>query len=180
MFKFHKISLLTVLFINTLASGVNISYHSTFIPSELGNIKLYHNGNGFVIHKEREEIEVKSYDMDPVLRNITQQKLNVLMHSGYISVRKVGDDYALRFNVRGLGGGPVGAVVCATAAKGAVDATAEGIYMGVGWIASWWGGVPASIFAYNTAKAAGCGVQAVVAKTAAVGAGIWGGTWLPF
>lgn len=90
------------------------------VASKLGNIALKYDKDIFNVIKNNEAIQVKSYDVDPVLRNIKKDHLKKLLSGGYLKVSQFDNgDYKLSAHARGLGGGWLLAKIFYTVTKGA-------------------------------------------------------------
>ncbi len=81
-----------------------------FVPNELGQLSVIHNGREFfVVDSEKVRSEVSPVNLSKELRGISAESLKKVLAFGYLKVSKIGEDYAVRFNERLPGGGPFGA-----------------------------------------------------------------------
>lgn len=100
--------LILLLLIATTISSAEIFRVKFLASSELQQLGLFHDGSGFYIERDSERIDIKSYFVDPIIRNITQKQLNFFLDKGYISIKQIAyNEFILRANIRGLGGGPI-------------------------------------------------------------------------
>lgn len=103
--------LLSLSLISTLINA-NFTRVSSFHAPSNEQIELYHNENGFHIACEGETKPVQNCWVDPVLRNISNEKLHLFQQAGYIIATKMTDgEFNLKARVRGNGGGIGGANV---------------------------------------------------------------------
>jgi hypothetical protein len=132
--KKSLIALFFILLFNNMHAidSMVIPNEAVFIPSKLGALQLLHQSQGFMIKNGNNYVAVQKHDMDQSLREMNFRKLNAMIESGYISVNQFSDgSYGLKYNVRGPGGGPIGAVVCAAGAKAGVHIAAQCVYYGI-------------------------------------------------
>ena len=174
---------------NAMQAMKLLSPNTVFIPSRLGKTKLYYDKGTFKILQKENLHTIKSYDLDPLLRNISDKKLEVLLQHGYIDVSQFDNgDFSLRTKIRGLGGGPATAAalywitktVCygtalagagtAVVTTGGTIAVAGSALVGIGLGASAGAGAVAGVIAST-----GLGTEAALATTAVVsGMGVAG------
>ena len=101
---------IALLLLNSLviAGEVQTQHSPVFIPQHLGKIGLGYENGKFHIEKKGKRIEVKNYDVDPMLRKMNQEQLSKFLAVGSIAVNRMGNkDYTLKAKVRGDGGGPI-------------------------------------------------------------------------
>ncbi|MGC2310257.1 MAG: hypothetical protein WA432_01390 [Candidatus Babeliaceae bacterium] len=76
------------------------------------DISLFYDAESFYVEKDSALKKIENYRVDPKLRKISPQNLYVLLENGYLSLKELSDgNYALNGNVRGIGGGPVTAII---------------------------------------------------------------------
>lgn len=80
--------------------------------SELEEAQLfYENHNFYVIHNTI-KTRIKLHDTDAELRAISKKKLKAFLKCGYLRLKQFDNgEYKVYANVRGVGGGPIGAGV---------------------------------------------------------------------
>jgi hypothetical protein len=79
-----------------------------FVPQKLGSVQLFKTDEGFEIVKDGESIKVKSYDVDPVLKNLNQDNVEEFGKVGSILVNKFDNgEYSLKAKAKIKGGGPL-------------------------------------------------------------------------
>jgi len=101
-------------------SGLNIPRTSVFIPSKIGDVALTFNKDHFSVSRNGQHHKVKSYDVDPALRNLKVAGLTAfLKQDGRLSLSKRGDDYAVKMTSGLKGGGPVTGAVAGMVVRGA-------------------------------------------------------------
>ena len=89
-------------------SGQEIIIDSPFVPHQLGKLGVMYKGREFfVIDSHGAEHPIARGDLCKELRGISPEHLEKMLVVGYISVRKIGEDYGLRFDGRLRGGGPI-------------------------------------------------------------------------
>ncbi|MCX7342525.1 MAG: hypothetical protein NT128_00015, partial [Proteobacteria bacterium] len=89
----------------------NIPAQNMFVPKSLGTIAIAYKGKEFYVINDKGEFLVQRYNLSKELREIDNEKLKKFISSGYLSLKKVGDEYAITHNFRLLGGGPVSGAV---------------------------------------------------------------------
>lgn len=111
-----KLFFLTLLPILSVV-GVNenfVKLDNVITSSEIGNITVYHKAQKFYVEKNDHHHEVKQYDVDKKIRAFTPEQLMQFKKIGYFHLKQMNNgDYSLSAHARGLGGGPVSAVVAA-------------------------------------------------------------------
>lgn len=110
--------ILALLFItsNMMCETIKIKF---FSRSELQKLGFYHDENGFHIVQDDQIIDIPVYQVDKLVRNINQEQIKAFLDKGYLSITQTDhNEFVIRANVRGLGGGPYTAslVYCATKA----------------------------------------------------------------
>jgi hypothetical protein len=79
---------------------------SLFVPSRLGKLIITHDDQKFsVIDSKGLKSDIQRADLDKDLRDVSSETLKKMTDVGYLSINERGTDYALKYNVRGLGGG---------------------------------------------------------------------------
>ena len=112
--------------------------------------------------------------VDKTLRDIPADKLEKAMQYIDIHVVPMNDgEYALHANVRGLGGGPIGASVGATIGAGATIFVFNGFYGAVGVGATAVAGPIIGTAVAGTVRAFCLPAQVAATKIAALCCGIW-------
>lgn len=98
---------------------------SVFVPQAFGKLSVIHDRNRFSIVEPTGQIKtIERYNLDKDLRVMSQEQLKNFCTQGYLSVKKIGNDYSLESRGRLLGGGPflalatglgvaIGGVACA-------------------------------------------------------------------
>ncbi len=100
--------LLSLLLFPLAAMGMQIEQHQISAPSALGVFKLLRTEDGFSVLKNNVEHEVKSHDIDPVLKKLTRDQLVTVLAGTRIRVTQFdNEDYKLAL-AGGLKGGGVG------------------------------------------------------------------------
>lgn len=90
------------------AEDFEVDDRSLFVPTRLGKISVIHNEEGFYIQKNNIRHEVKNYWLDPSLRDASSERLGAFLKHGYLSVNQLDDEeFTIKAQARGLGGGPV-------------------------------------------------------------------------
>ena len=78
---------------------------SLFVPSRLGKLIITHDDQKFsVIDSKGLKSDIQRADLDKDLRDVSSETLKKMTDVGYLSINERGTDYALKYNVRGLGG----------------------------------------------------------------------------
>lgn len=97
--------------------------HANYLVSTaeaFGNISLEHENKGFfVVDSNQLKTPISPINLSKELRGISTDELRKALDVGYLSLRKIGDEYALRFNVRMKGGGLGFAIFTYVATTGA-------------------------------------------------------------
>jgi hypothetical protein len=106
---------------------------SVRVPERLGELDVYHSSKGFYIRKDDKKKEIKRYNMDPMLRDITKKQLTGFLANGYLAVNKTEDgQYLLKAKQRLNGGGPIGAAIGVFLGKAAVSVVGHGTIFLIG------------------------------------------------
>lgn len=72
----------------------------------MGNISLEHEGKEFfIVDGNQLKTPISPINLSTELRGISTDELRKALDVGDLTLRKIGDEYALRFNVRMKGGG---------------------------------------------------------------------------
>ena len=127
---------------------------------------LYHDSEGFHFFHEGEKYDIQNCFVDPILRKVTAeqfQKLSEVSH--FRLVRMSNGEYALKNDVRGLGGGPALGAIFYLGTKGLLYAGVIGAVGGAAFSVGWMGA--ATGIALPTAGPLGASLAAS-ATTAAV------------
>jgi hypothetical protein len=110
-----RLLLLLFVSVNAVAQELGIvdcTKLPVMVPERLGSVELYHNNEGFHVVHKNEYRQIKPHFMDKELRKINKHQLAGLLAHGYLSLNQMSDnEFSLEANVRGLGGGGVGATV---------------------------------------------------------------------
>ena len=94
-----------------LNQRTRISQDSLFVPQALGSLSVMHDGREFsVIHPDGSQSAIQRAYLTKELRGVSSVVVQKMSDVGYFSLSKGGSDYALRFDGRLRGGGPLGAV----------------------------------------------------------------------
>ena len=100
-----------------------ISDSNVFAPSCLGKLTVTYDGHDFSVTSSKGLKSLQRADLSKDLRGISTETLQKMMEVGYLSITKTGEDYAMNFKGRLLGGGLLGAIgvyVGTTVAGGAM------------------------------------------------------------
>lgn len=147
------LSLLTVIFCNCLGM----------------QRQVIHDDNGFKVLDANQLHQVKSYDVDPMLRKMHAHQLRAfIQQGGKIRASKLNNgDYVLRAHVPGLGGGPIFGAITAFVTFTVTGVAAAGTLVGVTIVTG--GNVAAGVVAGAAVGKAGCELStaATLAATAA-------------
>lgn len=108
--------------------------NSVFIPQRLGQVELYHDDNGFSIHKDSKLFPIPSCFIDKELRGISKKDLaRLIATNAYLAINEIGqNEYSLKLNRRLLGGGIFGATIGAFLGKAAVSVIGHGTIFLIG------------------------------------------------
>ncbi len=102
-----KILLLLICSLSAFASELVVK-GGGLASHKLGNIDLIRTDKGYEILKANKRIQVKDYDIDPLLKKLDKKKLATFFSEGhgYTEVSQLSNgDYKVRAHVRGQGGG---------------------------------------------------------------------------
>jgi len=90
-FSLLKIPLLIcAIFITSLtAKSIEVEKNNLFVPSRLGEIKLFHDENGFYILKNDEIHDIQNCFVDKELRNISNNKLAKFLGQGDSEIQRL-------------------------------------------------------------------------------------------
>ena len=103
--------------VSSLAIGMEIKRPSLMAASKLGNIRLFHKDNGFVVERDGEKKNIQSCWVSPIIRGTSPDRLRkFLVADGYLRLNELKDangsiDYKLDACGRLNGGGFVLAAV---------------------------------------------------------------------
>lgn len=91
------------------SSVLCINRPSFFAPSDLGEVKLFYDADGFHVVHNGIRHDVANYWLEKPLRNITRECLEAFLEYGYIIVSQLDSgEFTLKTKVRGFGGGAIG------------------------------------------------------------------------
>lgn len=84
-----------------------------YSSKELQKLGLFLDKKGYHVQKDEDVIDIPTYNIEPMLRSVSQYQLEKFLEAGYVTLIQVDEnEYVIKGNVRGLGGGPVtGAVL---------------------------------------------------------------------
>lgn len=89
-------------------SEITVPKSNLFVPHELGKLNVMYNGHEFaVIDEQKSRFPIQTGDLSKDLQGISSEHLQKAFRIGFLTVRKIGEDYAIRFNGRIAGGGPI-------------------------------------------------------------------------
>jgi len=149
--------------LSTFAVGMEIERPSLMAAAKLGNIRVFHKDNKFVVERDGKEKNIQPCFVSPIIRNANSDLLRKFLGAGYLRLNELKGangsiDYKLDACGRLNGGGPwFGFVV----ALGGTLATAAAT-VGVAIAAAPGGPVAVGAAAYGTAV----GGMALTAKAA--------------
>ncbi|MCX5925173.1 MAG: hypothetical protein NT124_02660 [Candidatus Dependentiae bacterium] len=104
------LSLCTVMTSYSESDLLKIKRSSVLASSQLGNVSLFHNKNGFTVQSNDELRQIQRYDVDPQLRDVTTEQLAAFVkQDGRLIVHKIGNDYGVKMGGNLKGGGIIGA-----------------------------------------------------------------------
>lgn len=84
-----------------------------YSAEELQKLGLYLDSKGYHVQKDEDVIDIPTYNIEPMLRSASKYQLKKFLEAGYVTLIQIDEnEYVLKGNVRGLGGGPItGAVL---------------------------------------------------------------------
>lgn len=84
-----------------------------YAKEELQKLGLYFDKKGYHVQTESDVIDIPTYNIEPMLREVSKYQLEKFLEAGYVTLIQVDDnEFVIKGNVRGLGGGPItGAVL---------------------------------------------------------------------
>jgi len=91
--------------------GTEIPRENLFLPSALGNLKVSYSNKEFYVSDNKRTLQVQRPDLSKELRGISEKDLKGFLSAGYLSVKKMDDDYAIDARFRLRGGGPLTGVL---------------------------------------------------------------------
>lgn len=151
-----------------LENALKIKDSSIQASHRLGKVELYYDNDGFHLLKDGKEHLIKKYYLDPALHKMSCKHLKAFQDAGYFSVNEIGnDEFSIRVQVRGLGGGPVTGAALYWLTKTLCYGTA---LAGVGTAIAVTGGGAAGVVAGGCLAASGAAVTGS-ATVAMVGVG---------
>ncbi len=156
----------------TISKMFAIPENSLFVPQRVARkaFVIFEEGKFFASVEEKTH-QIQSYDVAGLPNSLTEEQLKAFLGHGYLSLKKLGDDYGLDANIRLSGGGPVAGfigywatkAICYGAAAGTVAAatvTVAGPILGAAGGAMAAEALAATIV---SSAGAGAGVAGVVA-----------------
>lgn len=178
MFKKLMLMLLCTASLINASETIRIKF---FSHSELQKLGFYHDKNGFHIVQDNQVIDIPVYQIDKPIRNINQRQLKAFLDKGYLSISQTdNNEFVVRANVRGLGGGPIAAGIAYCITKSlcygtAAAAATAAIATTGGAAAAALGAGAATGATATTIGLAGSTATAVVTGGASVGASVVAG-----
>ncbi|NGX37477.1 MAG: hypothetical protein K1000chlam2_00633 [Chlamydiae bacterium] len=158
-----------------MSSKIEMSIPETnlFIPNQLNNVEVkYKDHDFFVIHQGKSQ-KVENYQLSKELRGITLEQLEKCLDVAYLSLSKIGKDYAIECKLRMKGGGPLFGAIGYWATKTLCYGTAVGAgtaaVIATGGAAAGVGGAAAAAAASVGTASLGTGVGVVAANAASAG-----------
>ena len=169
-----KTVLFTSLFIGhglVSASTLEIPQSSVSAPSSLGEIRLFHDDQGFHVEQKDEITFVENCWVDPILQDASNEDLEEYLTSGRIFVSQMDSgEFSLRTKLCLKGSGPIAGMIAYWATKtlcyGTAVAGAAGAVVATG------GAAGAAAGAMAAASTAGASTAAVVVGGAIAGGGL--------
>ncbi|OJV47124.1 MAG: hypothetical protein BGO28_01620 [Alphaproteobacteria bacterium 43-37] len=80
---------------------------NVYVPQTIGAVNVHHNGREFyVVDAKGVQSSIKTIDLSQELRGASSEILQKLQNIGYLSLRQIGSEYGLNFDLRLRGGGP--------------------------------------------------------------------------
>jgi hypothetical protein len=73
--SFTVLALISLSIFLSAADILQVNRPGMFAPSRLGEVKLLHDGEDFSVVQDNRACDVKKYWADPLLRNVSQDKL---------------------------------------------------------------------------------------------------------
>ncbi len=149
----------------SLAIGMEIKRPSLMAAAKLGNIRLFHKDNKFVVERDGKEKNIQPCFVSPTLRNANSDLLSkFLVADGYLRLNELKDangsiDYKLDACGRLNGGGPTGALAAYTGTRIVGYISLAAIWVSVPIT----GGATAPLAAKATLFAAEGGIEATAA-----------------
>lgn len=137
---------ITLLSSITAFAITKVTEGAVFAPRKFGSVELFHSNDGFTLVNKGKTFKVPSHSMDANLRRVTEGNIEAMVNAGYIDVRKFDNgEFCLRYNVRGNGGGLLGATATYFTVK-VVGSAAVGAAGGVALASAYlFGGGPAGV-----------------------------------
>lgn len=90
---------------------VTIKKNSLMASQQLGELDLVYDNSGFHVLQNGESNDIKSCNVDSLLRKANKEMLKKFQKVGYIEVKQNQGEFYLKAKVRGPGGGPLLAAV---------------------------------------------------------------------
>lgn len=116
-----------------LKEKMKIEPSSVFIPEKLGKMEVFHNRQGFYVHKDDQKIKIKKYFTDPMVRDLNKDQLKAFLKGGYLTINEMEDGtLSLKSKIRLQGSGLLGASIGAFLGKAAVYVVGHGAIQVVG------------------------------------------------
>ena len=154
----------------TPTSGdIEIPAENLFLPGALGKIGVAYRDKEFYITKDNVTSQVQRCDLSQELRGMPEDNLKAFLKAGYLSVKKLDDEYGIDARYRLRGGGPISGAIAYWATKTFCYGTAVAA-TGAAVVAT--GGVAgAALGATSAAATLGASAGATVVGGAIAGAG---------
>ncbi len=84
-----------------MATVTRIPSKNLFVPHELGNLSVIHNGREFcVIDEEGESYKVAKHYLPKELREISPEHLKKCLKVAYLAISCVGEEFSIKLNAR--------------------------------------------------------------------------------
>ncbi len=120
--------------LSTFAMAMEIKRPSLMAAAKLGNIKLFHKDNKFVVERDGKEKNIQSYWVSPILRGANPDHLRTFLNNGYVRLNELKDangsiDYKLDAYGRLNGGGPILGFFTAVGGTVATGVAATGVFI---------------------------------------------------
>ncbi len=96
---------------NDPVSEIVIEDKNLFVPISLGKVTVQYKDGEFYVKHDGIQTKVANYHLTKELRGISPQCLQGFLEVGYLSLKKIGDEFAIQGSLRLLGGGPISGAV---------------------------------------------------------------------
>lgn len=94
-----------------------INKNSVFVPNFIGDVNVSYKSGVFHLRKNENYFKVQQYNLSKDLRGIDNETLIDFLKFGYLSIKKIGDEYGIDYKARMLGGGPISGAIAYWATK---------------------------------------------------------------